>query len=115
MDDDCLRGLARARRERRRLWRRRTRIAVLFVASLLLANALIGERSVLGLVRAERDRTTLEQEIGALRRENARLREQARLLREDPGTIGAVARHDLGLVAPGERVVLIEPAPGAPR
>jgi cell division protein FtsB len=113
--DDYLRGLARARRERRRLWRRRTRLAVLFVASLLLVNALVGERSVLGLARADQERAILEQEIQLLRRENARLREQARLLREDPDAIGTVARHDLGLVGPGERVVLVESSPRGPR
>ncbi len=45
-----------------------------------------------------------------MREENQRLRDEARRLREDPGTIEAVARHELGLVKPGERPVLIAPS-----
>ncbi len=54
-------------------------------------------------------------QIEQLRDENGRLRDQARRLREDPGTIEAVARRELGLVKPGERPVLVTPADARPR
>ena len=47
----------------------------------------------------------LEAEVALLRRENLRLAEEARRLREDPAYAEAVARRELGLVRPGETVV----------
>jgi cell division protein FtsB len=49
-----------------------------------------------------------------LERENARLEREIQALRTDPAAIGRVARDDLGMVAPGEIVLKLEPAPGEP-
>lgn len=40
--------------------------------------------------------------------ENAGLREQARRLHEDPAMIERIARQDLGLVRPGEILVVLK-------
>jgi cell division protein FtsB len=45
--------------------------------------------------------------ISALRVENARLRENARRLREDPSAIEALARRELGLMRRGEILFVI--------
>ena len=108
--DEHLQRLARARRRRDERWRRRVRWAVLFVTSLLLANALVGENGLFDQVRHRRGHAALGRQIEQMREENQRLRDEARRLREDPGTIEAVARHELGLVKPGERPVLIAPS-----
>ena len=51
-------------------------------------------------------------EVANLQRENARLYEETRRLREDPTYAEAVARQELGLVRPGETMVKFEqPAP----
>ena len=42
------------------------------------------------------------------RSENARLREQARELREDPAAIEEIARRELGLIRPGEKLFIIK-------
>ena len=47
----------------------------------------------------------LEAEIGYLRRENARLYQEAKRLREDPTYAEAVVRRELGYVRPGETKV----------
>ena len=47
----------------------------------------------------------LEAEIAALNRENARLVQEAKRLREDPSYAEAVARRQFGFVRPGETVV----------
>ena len=49
-----------------------------------------------------------------MRVENQRLREQARRYREDPSAIEELARKDLGLIKPGEKLFIIrdQPAPG---
>ena len=47
----------------------------------------------------------LEAEIAALKRENLRLYQEAKRLREDPSYAEAVARQQFGFVRPGETVV----------
>ncbi len=49
-----------------------------------------------------------------MRSENQRLREQARRYREDPVTIEELARKDLGLIKPGEKLFIIRDLPPAP-
>lgn len=95
------------RRERDERGRRRVRLAVAFVASLLIGNAVIGDNGVVALWRLRADTASLEAEVDRLREERARLTDEARRLREDPATIEGVARRELGLVRPGERVVLV--------
>ena len=43
----------------------------------------------------------------SLRTENARLREEARRLREDPAAIEEIARRELGLIKPGEKLFIV--------
>ena len=47
----------------------------------------------------------LEAEIATLKRENLRLYQEAKRLREDPSYAEAVARRQFGFVRPGETVV----------
>tara|TARA_B100000029_G_scaffold480421_1_gene528427 strand:+ start:775 stop:1284 length:510 start_codon:yes stop_codon:yes gene_type:complete len=102
-------------REKRRLRQIRTRKLILGVVSLLTSilvlNALIGEQGVLSVMRARAERTTLEKVMDSLRKENYDLRQLADNLRTDPSTIERIARDDLGLIAPGEQVLII----GEPR
>ena len=78
-----------------------------FVASVLVANALVGERGLLDSLDARRQNRRLSAEIDWLRQENARLRDEARRLREDPHIIEDVAREELGMIRPGEVVFLL--------
>ena len=78
-----------------------------FIASALLANAVLGERGALEIRRAQRQSRALAHSIATLRVANARLREEARLLRTDSRAIEAVARRELGLAARGEQIVLL--------
>ena len=81
---------------------------LVFVTSILLADAIIGERGLLETLRARRRDAALQAEIAQQRQENARLREEARRLREDPRAIEAIARRDLGLLSPGEILFIIK-------
>jgi cell division protein FtsB len=92
-----------ARRPPRRFWSR----LVLFAASVLLVNGLFGERGLLQGRRARRAYGTAAEELMRLRQANEDLRAQARRLRNDPATIEAVARGELGLVRPGEILVTV--------
>ena len=49
----------------------------------------------------------LSGDLGRIRGENARLRQEVRRLREDPDAIEEIARRDLHLIRPGEKVFII--------
>jgi cell division protein FtsB len=87
--------------------RRGGRLLVVFAATILLANALAGDRGLTATVRARHGRIALTAEIEALRAENARLRARAQALKNDPATVEAVARQELGLLRRDEKVVVI--------
>jgi cell division protein FtsB len=95
--------LAPRRRERRWLGP-----ILVLVAMIVLADALIGEQSLASSLRARKQFAQVDADIAALRNQNARLRDEIRQLREDPGAIESRARKDLGLARPGEIVVLIK-------
>lgn len=95
----------------KRLW------LVPLVFLVALAYALLDDRS--GLRTADRLRGELESaeaRIAGLRDENARLREEARALREDPFARERALREELDLARPGEVLVRMPPrADGTPR
>jgi cell division protein FtsB len=83
---------------------------LVFVTLVLVINALVGERGLMETLRARRQHQELVASIERLRAENARLREEVRLLNSDPGTIEALARQELGLIKPGEMLFIIKDA-----
>src|SRR3990170_3631918 len=99
-------GLSPRRRRRRTVGY----LAVL-VASVLMIDALVGDKGLLTMMDAREQYRLLEQSLAEARADNARLREEARRLREDPAAIEEVARRELGLIRPGEKVFIIKDAP----
>jgi cell division protein FtsB len=89
-------------------WLRR---ALVFATCVLLADAIFGERGLAETLRAQRDYAQAEAQLRLLRYENAALREEARQLRSDPGAIEAVAREQLGLLRPGEILIVVKDLP----
>ena len=84
----------------------------------MIVDALVGERGLLAMRRARRQYSELSASIVQLRAENVRLREEARRLREDPTAIEELARRELGLIRPGEKVFIVRdhaPSPNARR
>ena len=79
----------------------------------VLIDAIAGEKGLLALMRVKHELQTLERSVQADRLENQRLLEQARRYREDPGTIEELARRDLGLIKPGEKLFIIRDLPHA--
>ncbi len=83
---------------------------VFFVTSLLLFNAIVGERGMMATIVANRQYATLSESIAWLRSENEALRDEARRLRYEPSVIEEIARRELGLVRRGERVFIVPSA-----
>ncbi len=79
-------------------------ILLLCFLGLLLLLSLVGDRGLLELYQMGRVKAHLEQEIEALKQENASLREEVEAMRQHPSHAEEIARRDLGLVRPGEVV-----------
>jgi cell division protein FtsB len=91
------------------------RILLLFFAAVVIVDALVGDRGLLAMLRARHQYDDLAATITRQRVENARLREEARRLREDPAAIEEIARRDLGLIRRGEKVFIIKDLQSPPK
>jgi cell division protein FtsB len=92
-------------RRRENPWLRR---GLALITCVLLADALFGDRGLAAMLRVRRDHGHSRTALTQLKNENAALRERMRRLLEDPRTIEAVARQELGLVRPGEILVFVK-------
>ena len=78
-----------------------------FATVVVMVDALVGEK---GLVARLRARQEYQQQLGTveqLKLQNARLREKAASLRDDPSAIEAIAREELGLIRDGELLFIL--------
>jgi cell division protein FtsB len=92
----------------RRRRRRAVQYLLVFVGCVLAVDALIGEKGLLAMRKARQEYQALEQSLREARTGNARLREEARRLREDPAAIEDIARRELGLIRPGEKLFIVK-------
>jgi cell division protein FtsB len=79
-----------------------------FAVCVLAVNALVGDQGLLATIRARKQYNQLAADLARLRNENAGLRDEARRLREDPAAIEEIARRELGLMSPGEKLFIIK-------
>jgi cell division protein FtsB len=75
------------------------------VLGVLLITAFLGDNGIFQLWRLQAEVEALHREVQALEAENERLARAIAELRNDPGVIERLAREELGLVRPGERVL----------
>lgn len=80
------------------------------MALVILIDALVGEKGWFATRRADLEYARYEAALGQVRADNARLREEARRLREAPSAIEDLARRDLGLIKPGEQLFIVREA-----
>lgn len=95
-----------ARRGRR--GRRGALLVVTFIVGFLLFDGLAGDRGLFALMRARQRCDRLNAQVDAARAENERLARQIRRLTDDPAAIEELARRELGLIKPGERLFIIK-------
>ena len=88
--------------------RRALHNALLVVGCVLVIDALVGDKGLLAMLRARQTYRSLEESLADVRTENAALREEARRLREDPSAIEELARQELGLMKPGEKLFIVK-------
>ena len=78
----------------------------MLIGCVLLLDALVGERGVVEMVRTRQEAQTLQQALTRIQRQNQRLIEEARRLETDVA-VEDLARRELGLIKPGERVFTV--------
>jgi cell division protein FtsB len=78
---------------------------VVGVLLVLAVMAVFGDNGVLALRRLRGEVDSLVREVRTLEAQNERLSRAISELQEDPGVIERIAREELGLVRPGERVL----------
>jgi cell division protein FtsB len=88
--------------------RKIVRFTLAFVTAVLIVDAIFGEKGFVALWQARREHAAVQRALDHAREENRALREEARQLREDPATIEAIARRDLGLIKPGEKLFIVK-------
>ena len=88
--------------------RRIVQLLLLFFGIVIIVDALVGDQGLLVMRRANRQHAELAAAIASQRAENVRLRDEVRRLTEDPAAIEEVARRDLGLIRPGEKLFIIK-------
>lgn len=93
--------------------RRLVRVALIVVTAVVLVDAVAGEKGVFELMRAREAQRRLEHELQTLRTENHRLLDQVRRYKGDRATIEELARRDLGMIKPGEKLFIIRDVPPA--
>jgi cell division protein FtsB len=98
---------ARNRRRRRITW------GLSLALSALLVNSIVGENGYLANVRYRAEQAELEAAVTRLRLENQHLQEERRRLVEDPSALEEEARRSLGLIRPGETLLIVRPLPSA--
>ena len=91
--------------------RRLVRYVLGFVTVVLVIDAIAGDNGLLTLLKARRDAMATEQSLARARQDNEHRREEARRLREDPTAIEELARRELGLIKPGEKLFIIRDVP----
>jgi cell division protein FtsB len=101
------RRLPRTRQELHNRRRRLFTYVVVISSTVLMVSALVGENGYLAKLRARRECAALQAVLTQMQDENLRLAEQAERLKHDPNAIEEAARRDLGLMKPGEIVVVV--------
>jgi len=89
------------------LKRKALSLALFLIVAASTLNALFGDRGLLELVKARQEIESLDREIVTLRTQNQSLLEEIRALKTSPLAVERLARENLGLVKPGEIVLLI--------
>ena len=86
---------------------------LVFLGSVLVIDALVGDKGVLQMLKKRQELRALDQAVAAARTQNAQMRSEIERLNTDPAALEEIARKDLGWIKPGEKLFIIRDAPPA--
>lgn len=94
---------------------RRLLLALLGLGLLaLVVHTFFGDKGYLELRRQRQELERLQSEIQRLEEENRRLIEEIQALKTDPRAVERVAREELKMARPGEKVIILPPEKKSP-
>ena len=80
---------------------------LVFLGSVLFVDALVGDKGVLQMLKKRQELRALDQAVAAARARNAQMRAEIDRINHDPAALEELARKDLGLIKPGEKLFII--------
>ena len=86
---------------------------LVFLGSVLVIDALVGDKGVLQMLKKRQDLRALDLDVAAARARNAQMRAEIDRINTDPAALEEIARKDLGLIKRGEKLFIIRDAPPA--
>ncbi len=95
------------RERRKKFWT----YGLLTVSAMLMVNALIGEKGYLANLQAQREFKAATHALQQIEAENSALEAKIERLRKDPQALEDFAREQLGLVKPGETLIILRDRP----
>lgn len=81
---------------------------MVFFAVAMIVDAIVGDRGLLAMLRAREQYEAASASLDQRRTENERLREEVKRLKDDPAAIEELARGELGLMRPGEKLFIVK-------
>ena len=81
-----------------------------FAGCVVMLNSLVGDKGVLQMLKKRQELQRLDQALAAAQAENAILRIEVQRLKSDPAAIEDLARRNLDLIKPGEKMFIIRDA-----
>ena|SRR5688572_4254831 len=85
------------------------------IGCILFADAILGERGIVAMVRARDESREQAQLLEQAQATYKRLTEDIRRISEDPQTLEDYARRELGFIKPGEKLFIIKGLAPPPR
>ena len=79
-------------------------LALLLVCVALVVHEIYGEHGYLALRRERREYDSIQQEVRRLQEENQQLEKRIEALKSDPKAIERIARDQMHMARPGERI-----------
>ena len=90
--------------------RRRLTLGLSLALCVLVVNSIVGDNGYLAAVRFRAEEAELEAAVARLRLENQHLQQERQRLAKDPAALEEAARRSLGLIRPGETLLIVRPA-----
>lgn len=94
------------RNRRRRGWT----LGLSLSLCVLVVNSIVGDNGYLATVRYRAEQAELMNDVARLRIENQHLQKERERLTNDPSALEEAARASLGLIRPGETLLVVRPA-----
>jgi len=91
--------------------RRHARELLILGFLLLILHDIFGPHGVLAMRRSIKEAEQIRQDLQRLNEENRKLEGHVKALKTDPQTIEGIARDEMGLVRPGERIFKLPAKP----